>query len=93
MESTLRETWDGWEWSHVPGAPIRGYDLALSCKDRSIAEIWSLHLSQRTLAKGDRLLHYICYAKIVNNLPKTREERIYINKLCYQRELQLLNKR
>lgn len=78
---TLRETWDGWELSSAPNAPIRGRELAESLVDASLAEIWTIHLSQRTLAKGDALLEYICRAKILNGIPKTEEEQIYVDSL------------
>lgn len=81
-EIILRETWDGWELPQAPNAPIRGRELAESLIDASIAEIWTIHLTQRTLAKGGTLLEYICRAKIVNGIPKTEEEQKYVDDLC-----------
>lgn len=78
-EITLRQVWDGWEWSHVPGASIRGFNNALRMANATPAEIWTLSISQRTLAKGERLMHYVCTAKVVNNLPRTPEEEAYLN--------------
>jgi hypothetical protein len=80
--NTIKSCPEGWECSHALGAVLRSRDLAERCLVLSTAEVWSISLSQYTLAKGERLLEYICAAKVVNSLPYTAEERAYVdNKL------------
>lgn len=70
----------------LPEAPIRVRDLALTLENSTKAEIWSIHLAQRTLAKGKSLLDHICRAKLVNNIELTEEEDKHMEKYHRKRE-------
>lgn len=64
--------------SHAPAAVIRTEEQAQAATRMTIAEVWSMTLAQQTLAMGDRLLEYVCRAKLVNSLPLTPAETSYL---------------
>lgn len=78
---TLIKRWDGWEWSHAPGATIRNKAKAESLEQADVSTIWTVHLSELTLARGDKLMEYICRAKIVNGIELTTEEKEWIGSI------------
>lgn len=64
--------------SHVPAAVIRTEKQAQAAIHMTPAEVWTMALAATTLASDDRLMEYVCRAKLVNSLPLTPVESDYL---------------
>jgi hypothetical protein len=75
----------GWHTTSAPSADFLTKAEAERASALPAAEAYSLEISLRTLAKGERLLEWTCECKARRNLPYTEAERAYMDRLIEAR--------